>query len=46
MSRRILEQQQPAYPLYCGELLYVKFVLQEDGKRYRILSFCGDGEEH
>lgn len=33
-------------PVFCGERLYVKFTLQEDGKRYRVLSFCGDGEDH
>ncbi len=33
-------------PVFRGERLYVKFTLQEDGKRYRVLSFCGDGEEH
>ena len=33
-------------PVFCGERLYVKFTLQEDGKRFRVLSFCGDGEEH
>jgi hypothetical protein len=25
---------------------FVKFVLQDDGRRFRVLSFCGDGEEH
>ncbi|HEX9092561.1 MAG TPA: type II toxin-antitoxin system MqsR family toxin [Coriobacteriia bacterium] len=33
-------------PVFRGERLYVKFTLQEDGVRYRVLSFCGDGEEH
>jgi hypothetical protein len=33
-------------PVFHGERLYVKFTLQEDGVRYRVLSFCGDGEEH
>jgi hypothetical protein len=33
-------------PAFRGELLYVKSVLQEDGQRYRVLSFCGDDEEH
>lgn len=33
-------------PVFCGERLYVKFTLQDDGIRYRVLSFCGDGEEH
>lgn len=33
-------------PVFRGERLYVKFVLQDGGKRYRVLSFCGDGEEH
>jgi hypothetical protein len=33
-------------PVVRGERLYVKFVLQEDGGRYRVLSFCGDAEEH
>ncbi len=32
--------------VFRGERLYVKFVLQDEGKRYRVLSFCGDGEKH
>lgn len=33
-------------PVFRGEKLYVKYTLQEDGERYRVLSFCSDGEEH
>lgn len=33
-------------PVFGGERLYVRFTLQDDGIRYRVLSFCGDGEEH
>jgi hypothetical protein len=33
-------------PLFCGERLYVKFLLLEDGETYLVLSFCGDDEEH
>jgi hypothetical protein len=33
-------------PVSCGERLYVKFTLLEDGETYLVLSFCGDGEKH
>jgi len=33
-------------PRYEGELLYVKFVIDEDGKTIVVLDFCEDGEFH
>jgi hypothetical protein len=33
-------------PVFLGERLYVKFTRLEDGERYLVLSFCGDGEQH
>jgi hypothetical protein len=33
-------------PVFRGERLYVKLTLQDDGAGYRVMSFCGDGEEH
>ncbi|MFU8891130.1 MAG: type II toxin-antitoxin system MqsR family toxin [Anaerosomatales bacterium] len=33
-------------PHWCGERLYVKFVLHEDGETFVVLTFCVDGEQH
>ena len=33
-------------PLMNGERLYVKFTPLDDGERFIVLSFCGDGEQH
>jgi hypothetical protein len=33
-------------PRHCGERLYVKLTIHEDERRFILLSFCGDGEEH
>jgi hypothetical protein len=33
-------------PVFCGERLYVKFILLEVGETYLVLSFCGHGEKH
>jgi hypothetical protein len=33
-------------PQWAGERWYVKFVREDDGGGYRVLSFCRDGEQH
>ena len=33
-------------PVYQGERLYVKFVIDEDGKTIAVLDFCEDGGFH
>jgi len=33
-------------PVFRGERLYLKFTPLEDGRSFRVLSFCGDGESH
>jgi hypothetical protein len=33
-------------PQWTGERWYVKFVREEEGGGYRVLTFCRDGEQH
>jgi len=33
-------------PQWAGERWYVKFVRENEGDGYRVLTFCRDGEQH
>lgn len=33
-------------PHFRGRRMYVKFAVHEDGRRFVLLSFCGDGDPH